>query len=278
MQSHTCLAAEGRRARAAKALIGSRRELLAIAAAIRSESITVISDYKIDEVLRSYVEWPWHGLGWKCEGYLEKVSGAESLLRSVDEDMSSKTAEELATLASDLVNYDDGILLSSVEEVIELQPLLRAAVKRHQWQSTHRSDENCPMELWRLIDESTAHNAERLLTGDDKTFFDSLPKILNLYRGCSSVELRRDAAFFEWGTNYTSAERVALIAAELDGGDPIVLWATVLKTRVRTVSAKDSIILAKPCSARVIDCRREFAMRADCAPESQRALADQATA
>src|SRR5688572_10407185 len=78
MQSHTCLAAEGRRARAAKALIGSRRELLAIAAAIRSESITVISDYKIDEVLRSYVEWPWHGLGWKCEGYLEKVSGAES--------------------------------------------------------------------------------------------------------------------------------------------------------------------------------------------------------
>lgn len=83
----------------------------------------------------------------------------------------------------------------------------------------------------------------------DRDFFDALPDEFVVWRGVSDIDLDTAAK----GMSFTTHEGVARWFAFRNGGDPLVIRATVRKSDVFTVFAYDHEVVVRPTSVEVVE-------------------------
>jgi len=88
----------------------------------------------------------------------------------------------------------------------------------------------CRRDIKMLLDEREP--AGPFLKGADKEFYDSLPDLVTVYRGCSSSRVRGLA----WTTDLDIARRFARGHRQIDVPSPVVATANVPKEAIYTVT------------------------------------------
>ena len=97
----------------------------------------------------------------------------------------------------------------------------------------------------------------RILTGDDREFFLSLPEHFTVYRGCAGISAERAAEGLCWTIKRENS--FANRSAWFNGGAPVVVTAKIRKSQVYFAKALGFEIVAAPSHARPIKARRRKA-------------------
>jgi hypothetical protein len=110
------------------------------------------------------------------------------------------------------------------------------------------------LDLMWLFDDATDCDPRRILTGNDLTFYDTLPQRFTIYRGCCGIPPERAAAGVCWTTRRDIAEWFAL--RSISDREPVVVAARISKKRVRLAKAVEFEVVTIPASFRQVRCRR----------------------
>jgi hypothetical protein len=188
------------------------------------------------------------------------------------EDNSAKSAEDLSELASKLSPggaHTDGLLVQIVRSYLSwADPILVAATIWHCWHGGKAGFQFLPdpaetdpeeyrdqvEELISALEAATNGDPRRLLTGEDRVFYDSLPDRAIIYRGCNGISPDQAGAGICWTTKRDIAERFALRFAGA-GRDPIVMKARINKSEIRLAKASECEVVTMPLQSRPIKCR-----------------------
>ncbi|MCV0369532.1 hypothetical protein [Filomicrobium sp.] len=207
---------------------------------------------------------------------MDMARDAEPHLAAFLRDNSDKTPLELEELAVKLSPggaHDGGLLVRLIRaNMWDADPLLLAAIIRWNWHGGKRgfqflSDpaetdlydyEEEATSLMELFDEALDGDPHRILTGEDRAFFDSLPDRFTAYRGCAGVPVEHAATGVCWTTRRAVAEWFALRTADFMKAEPILLSARIAKTEVRIAKASEFEVVAIPSRSRVLKCRRRL--------------------
>jgi hypothetical protein len=205
---------------------------------------------------------------------LDMAKEAEPHLDAFLRDNSDKSAEELEEVASFLSpggEHTGGLLVRLILEELfwQADPLQLAATIRYNWHGGRAGFQFLPdpaqtdigsykeqaMELVSLLDEANQGDPLRILTGDDRAFFDTLPARFTIYRGCAGVSIEHAAAGICWTTRREVAEWFAVRSARR-AAEPILLSARISKSDVFLVKASEFEVVTMPRRYRIIRCRR----------------------
>ena len=186
------------------------------------------------------------------------------------EDNSNRTAEELAEIAADLSPggaHDGAFFIRMVRARIwNADPLLVAAAVWYNWHGGKAGFQFLPdpasvdlaayqdeaIELIGFFDEALCGDLTRILTKDDRAFFEQLPESFTVYRGCSGISKEQAESGVCWTTDSNEAERFARRWAN-DEAHPILLSAHITKSDVRLAKASECEVVVLPVKAR---CRK----------------------
>lgn len=149
-------------------------------------------------------------------------------------------------------------------------PLLLAATIRYNWHGGKAGFQFLPdpaktdfdayvEEAWSLLelfDQALDGDPRRILTGDDRAFFDSLPDWFTVYRGCAGVSIEHAAAGVCWTTQRDVAEWFAARSASFVNAEPILITARIRKANVRFAKASEFEVVTMPGRCRALRCRR----------------------
>ena len=98
----------------------------------------------------------------------------------------------------------------------------------------------------------TRRNPCRILTGDDKRFYLTLPDRLTVYRGCAGVSIEHARL----GVCSTTKREIAeWFATRFGLTDPVVLAATIDKREIRIAKASEFEVVTWPRQSRVLERR-----------------------
>jgi hypothetical protein len=195
------------------------------------------------------------------------------LLRD-NSDKSPAELEEIAAALSPGGAHDGGLLVSLARDRVCADPLLVAATLYHNWHggkigfqflpdpAEHELDEYEGQvgDLVELFELALDGDPRRILTGEDRAFFESLPDRFTVYRGCAGVSpehagaglcwtMRRDVA--EWFANRFSRPEVY----------PVLVTATFRRTDVLLAKASEYEIVTRPRRSRALKCRATSILR-----------------
>lgn len=205
---------------------------------------------------------------------MDMAREAEPHLAAFLRDNSDRSAEELEELADKLSPggaHTGGLLVRLIQaNVWAADPLLLAATIRYNWHGGKAGFQFLPdpaetdfdayeeeaMGLLDLFDQAIEGDARRILTGDDRAFFDSLPDRFTIYRGCAGVSIEHAAAGVCWTTQRAVAEWFAVRSAGFADAEPILITARITKADVRLVKASEFEVVTKPRRYRALQCRR----------------------
>lgn len=204
---------------------------------------------------------------------LDMAERTRPFLLELLRDQSSKSAEELENLAANLSPggaHTGGLLTRLIRANLWMSdPLLLAALVRYNWHGGKIGFQFLPdpamsdadeyeqeaMDLMGLFDEALDGDPHRLLTGEDRAFFDSLPQTFTIYRGCAGIAPEQGATGVCWTTRRDVAEWFAARSAGFSRSEPILLTARVRKVDVRLAKASEFEVVTMPGRARRIACR-----------------------
>ena len=180
-----------------------------------------------------------------------------------------KTAEQLEEIASCLSPggvHDGGLLtLIVIQNIWFADDLMVAALINHNWGGGKRGFQFMPLPseitiedyadhataLMERLDQGTWGDPRRILTGNDRLFYDSLPDRFTVYRGCGGISQEFASAGVCWTTRRDVAEWFACRGL----GDPIVVTARVRKDEVRLAGSTEFEVVCTPVNARRIKYR-----------------------
>ena len=184
-------------------------------------------------------------------------------------DNSSLTAVELEDIARKLSpgTHNSGQLADLIyRSVPQADALLLAAVMRWNWHNGKVGFQFLPDPAMEDIDEywdqaellidllQTATDGDplRILTGEDRAFYESLPDTLTVYRGCSGIS--SDVA--KAGLCWTTKRDIADWFARRCRSEPVVVMASISKRQIAFVKASEHEIVVQPTIAREIKYRK----------------------
>jgi hypothetical protein len=200
---------------------------------------------------------------------MEMAQTAEVHLRHFLGGNSDKSPEELEQIAAALSpggTHNGGHLVRIVlANVWGADPLLLAATLYYNWHGGKVGFQFLPdpattvadeyrMEVESLVDLISGaldDDPRRVLTGDDRAFFDSLPDRFTVYRGCSGISPELAGMGLCWTSKRDVAEWFAT-----RGAKPILLTARVKKSHVLLAKASEFEVVVWPQRARVLKCPR----------------------
>lgn len=210
---------------------------------------------------------------------MQAAEQSRPFLPALLEDNSGKTSEELEILAgyvSPMIGaHNSGLfaqLLIPERHWIGLDALLLTAMVRSNWHGgkvgfqflPDPADdwENYEDERWMLqevFERELEGDPLRILTGNDREFFLSLPQRFTVYRGCAGISAERAAEGLCWTLKRDVADWFADRSAGLNGGAPVVVTATIRNSQIYFAKAVEFEIVAAPSHARPIKARRRKA-------------------
>ena len=186
-------------------------------------------------------------------------------------DNSHLSAEELEELASKLSpgsSHTGGWLASLVYNSLrwEVDPILIAATIRWNWhggrgrfeflpdpaESDTQDYQGLASDLIEFLQDATDRNPRRILTGEDREFYESLPEMFTVYRGCAGISSEMAAAGVCWTIKRDVAEWFAYRSGSKGR---LVMTARVNKKDIAFVKATEFEIAMQPRHARQIKCR-----------------------
>ncbi len=196
---------------------------------------------------------------------------ARPYLADLLKDNSARTPEELQNIAGHLSPggvHTGALLLQLILDELpdECCPRLVAAMIYWNWSGGKRGFQFLPdflhsdpdwfraraETLLETIGDGTNGDPRRLLTGDDRGFYDSLPDRVTVYRGCGGVSPEIAAM----GVCWTTSREMAEWFADRSHGDPVVVTARIRKSDVVLVGASEHEVVCQPRRARAINCRK----------------------
>lgn len=208
---------------------------------------------------------------------IEKWADAtQPYLRFLFEDNSSKTAGELHELAKHLSPggaHTGGWLASLIcESALDVCPVLMGALLYYNWSGGKIGFQFMPepadfegdadgycfeaLNLMGQLEAATRGDPLRILTGDDRAFYESLPDCLTVYRGCGGISPELAGLGVCWTTSRPLAEWFAQRCSF--GADRVLMTARVRKKDVRLALAEEREIVAVPLSSRPLICRDQM--------------------
>lgn len=198
---------------------------------------------------------------------------AEPFLHYLVEDNRSKSPEELEAIATKLSpgGAHTGGLLARViyHNIVFAEPTLLAAMIYANWSGGKVGFQFLPDpaevepeeyfaetdQLIELFDGATDSNPRRILVGEDREFYDSLPDRFTVYRGCAGISAEIAGAGVCWTTRREIAEWFATRAFQ-NPEAPVLVTARVGKAEVRLARASEFEIVVPGRRARQLKCRR----------------------
>jgi len=106
-----------------------------------------------------------------------------------------------------------------------------------------------------LILDLDLGDPRRILVGEDRNFYDSLPDRFTVYRGCAGVSLEHARAGICWTTKRDIAEWFADRSADRNAR-PVLISARVRKADVLLTKAAECEVVAIPTARfRALKCR-----------------------
>jgi hypothetical protein len=178
--------------------------------------------------------------------------------------------EELETIARDLSPggaHDGGWLINLIKRTgVIVDPLLLAAVYMYNWHGGKVGFQfmpdirHCPLldylemgaGLLDTIISGTGADPCKILTGDDRPFFDSLPDRFFVYRGCPGLSAELAAAGICWTINKPTAQWFA--NRGFPNHSPMLVGAWVNKVDVALAKAVEFEVVVQPRSFRKLKC------------------------
>ena len=182
------------------------------------------------------------------------------------EDNSARSAEELEEIASKLSPggiHNGGLLTSLLMGNVGLDPLLITAMIWYNWHGGKVGFQFLPdpavdpenydfevAELEGIIDEGLQGDPLRVLTGEDRDFYLSLPERFTVYRGCLGISAELAGIGLCWTLKRDKAEWFAHRFEHL--GPPVVVTARVRKHRIKFAKAVEQEIVVRPYNPKQI--------------------------
>ena len=159
-------------------------------------------------------------------------------------------------------------LLIPVRHWIGIDPLLLVAMIRENWDGGKFGFQFLPDpadelrdyagELWTLqevFEEGLEGDPLKILTGDDREFYLSLPERFTVYRGCAGISAERAGEGLCWTTKRDVADWFAKRSAEFNS-EPVVVTGRAAKRDVYFVKAIEHEVVVAPRRCRSIKPRR----------------------
>ena len=230
---------------------------------------------ELDEMLRRRREW-----------HTRQADAVRAHLpRLADDDRDlPHTAEELEALAEELSPggvHDGGFLARIIyKNVWWVRGPLLAAMIRANWHGgkvgfqflpdpavTDRDEyEEAAANLVELVRDGVDGDPQRVLTGENLAFFESLPERFTIYRGAAGISPELAGAGVCWTTRRDVAEWFAWRSAGFARTEPVLVSARVNKQDVCFVKASEFEVVTQRRRVRALKCRRH---RNDWRPEME---------
>jgi hypothetical protein len=223
-------------------------------------------EYGISDDVLKQVEAEWH------EGTERMAKMTRPFLKYFFRDNSGMSAEELQELALKLSpggTHTGGWLADLIRNTecwTDPDPLLLAATMRLNWhggktgfqflpdpaKTEHKHYQWQAADLIELLKTGTGGDPRRILTAEDRDFYNSLPERFTVYRGCAGVSADMAAAGVCWTTKRDVAEWFAWRAGSKGR---LVMTTRVKKQDIAFAKASEFEIVVQPMKARQIKCR-----------------------
>ena len=201
---------------------------------------------------------------------LSMAKEVEPYLRYFIQDNSKKSPEGLAEVAACLSPggvHNSGLLASIIRaNCWYADRVLLAAILYYNWfggkvgfqflpDPAKTELEEYEWEVDGLILDLDLRDPRRILVGEDRDFYDSLPDTFTVYRGCAGVSLEHARAGICWSTKRDIAEWFADRSADRNAR-PVLISARVRKANVRLTNAAECEVVAIPTARfRALKCR-----------------------
>lgn len=196
----------------------------------------------------------------------KKVCAAIDLFLQDNTDKSAEEMEDIAGQVSPGGAHTGGLLVNLIRQhVFGADPILIAATIYHNWHGGKAGFQFLPdpaatdpedyeteaFDLIETLDAGIWGDPSRILTGDDRRFYDSLPDRFTVYRGCAGVSPEVGALGVCWTTQRDIAEWFADRSSR-ERSQRVVLSARARKEDVRLAKASEFEVVLMPRSARVL--------------------------